>query len=33
MLVLLTELIYELRSLNGLRCHGMHVKFNKDWFL
>jgi hypothetical protein len=32
MLVLLILGIYELRRLDGVRCHDIHTKFNKDWF-
>jgi hypothetical protein len=31
-LVLLMGLIYEVHSLDGLRCHDMLTVFNKDWF-
>jgi hypothetical protein len=24
--------IYEVRRLDGLRCHDIHTKFHKDWF-
>jgi hypothetical protein len=24
--------IYEVRRLEGLRCHDIHTKFHKDWF-
>jgi hypothetical protein len=24
--------IYEVRRLDGLRCHDIHTKFDKDWF-
>jgi hypothetical protein len=24
--------IYEVRRWDGLRCHGIHTKFHKDWF-
>jgi hypothetical protein len=28
----LMEGIYEVRRSHGLRCHGVHTKFHKDWF-